>query len=122
MSQKHLDILFKVAGSYEGDSVAVSLINDIFDRSVKYIQTVVAHESARRLYANTEYEQRKYINDLDQMRHTAHDALIAAVAATNRLCASKSLDPIFPGDIEDRAAVGDFALQIVNDLFVLRAK
>lgn len=119
-----ISALLEVARAVEEDSVAISLIMDVVKLSAKYVQAVIAHEGARRLdvYAMEPEEFRKHMSELDALRHAVHNALIAKVTALNRLCTSEGFDLIYTGDINDRAAVGDFALKIVDGMFQLRVK
>ena len=54
---------------------------------------------------------------IDRARHTAHEAMIANVRILNRLAASYGIDKIFTGDEENRYQIGDFAGELISDIF-----
>lgn len=65
-------------------------------------------------------EYREYVNDLDADRHNTHEGLIPSVKLLNNICKMVEIEPIYKGNIENRVEIGDFALDVVSDLFQTR--
>lgn len=96
----------------------IILVRDMIANSGVYVQKVVALESyiiTRAVDDPEEYRQR--VVEMDKMRSTAHNALIASVAIVNRLCKTVDMSPIFIGDISKRVEVAEFAAELVNEIF-----
>lgn len=53
----------------------------------------------------------------DRARHAAHESLIAKVRILNRIAAANGSEKIFTGDEEDRYQIGDFACELISDIF-----
>lgn len=62
-------------------------------------------------------EHRNYIKNLDNQRRSAHNAAIVSVKILNKFCNLYNADPIFTGNIENRIEVGNFCMEVVNELF-----
>ena len=57
----------------------------------------------------------------DRRRHEAHEALIVKVNILNRLAGNHGAGKIYTGDENDRYQIGDFACELVSDIFKNRA-
>lgn len=62
----------------------------------------------------------KLSNELDAERHNTHEGLILSVKLLNSICRMVGLEPIFRGNVEERVEIGDFAIQVVSELFQTR--
>ena len=67
-------------------------------------------------------EYRERLSNIDKTRCSVHNGLIVSVKLVNKLCQLYNLEPIFYGDIEDRIAVAEFAMEVVTENFTLRKK
>lgn len=74
--------------------------------------------TANLIMENREY--REYINELDTDRHNTHERLIPSVKLLNNICRMVGVEPIYRGDLEERIEIGDFALDVVSELFQTR--
>lgn len=67
-------------------------------------------------------EYRDHVQELDRSRRITHDALIARITATNRVCDAAGCEKLYSGDISDRTAIADFSFEVVREVFANRNK
>lgn len=65
---------------------------------------------------------REVVAQCDQRRRNEHEAAIARAKYINRLANAYKVGNLFLGDPEDRYAVADFCLEVVNTIFAHRKK
>jgi len=65
-------------------------------------------------YDRTEAAAR--IAELDKNRSSAHENAIRAVAKLNRLCDASDLPLFYPGDVDNRYQIADFAMNFVVEV------
>ena len=94
-----------------------ALIEEMILNAGDYVQAVIDTESKRINYAGREGESlRKVFEDADSRRTIVHNSLISMVDTVNKLCQLHELPAIYTGDSQ-RRHYGDFALQLVTDIF-----
>jgi succinate dehydrogenase/fumarate reductase-like Fe-S protein len=96
----------------------VELVRDMIINCGAYIQKVNVLEAQviTRAVDNPE-DYRQLVSEMDKQRSTAHNALISSVAIINRLCKTVDMPPLFPGNIDNRIEVAEFAMKLVNEMF-----
>lgn len=96
------------------------IIEDSIQKSIDYISLVVSMEISRliaKTYLNGE-EYRRIIEEMDKKRAISHDNVLTSFQIINRLC-EKSEIPYFFNSPQDYVATGEFAIKIVQDLFMV---
>ena len=116
-----VNIYKRLLKAQNGDKDDLDFIQERMLKPLKYVNSVV--EEAIILPAIKE----KYWDDpsilqynvmkLDAARRNAHENCISAMDQLNRLCKINDLPPIYPGDINDRYAVADFAIEVVRTFY-----
>lgn len=108
-----MDLISRLESAYE-----IVLVRDMITNCEVYLQKVIALEAqiiTRTAIDSEEYRQR--VSEMDKQRSTAHNSLISSVAIVNRLCRIADLPPLFPGNIDNRIEVAEFAMKLVNEMF-----
>ena len=94
-----------------------ALIEEMVLNAGDYVQAVISTECKRINYAGREGEGlRKTFSEADSRRTIVHNSLISMVDTVNKLCQLHNLPPIYTGDSQ-RRHYGDFAQQLVNEIF-----
>lgn len=121
----------EIVSIVQGDDVAEHLLELLILKSSEYVKTVCRNDAlistqGKRLDGE---EFREFMTERDRQRKISHDALISSLFTFNRYILEKyegcptggifSLDPLA---IHNRVAVGDWAGQLIYELFVRRAK
>ena len=108
--------------SESNDSECLELIEDLISSASDYVRRVNVLEIGLMVgkYNKEGSEYREYIEKLDKLRSSAHNALITNVKIINRLCRNNNLPPIYDGNEEARIQVAEFAKQVVEELFSTR--
>lgn len=97
-----------------------SLIQDMLHNATDYVRAVVIMETAASNISGLEADEaRETKQSTDRARSIAHDAFISSVNVVNRICDKHGIPRIYAGDTE-RRAYGDFAMELVADIFVHR--
>ena len=92
-------------------------VEDVVVAAGKYVSAVTTMECMARNYAGrTGTDRREAVEQSDKARTIAHNSFISAVDLANRIAASEGLPPIYTGGPE-RREYGDFALEIVDEIF-----
>lgn len=108
--------------SESNDRECLDLMEDLISSASDYVRRVNVLEVGLMVgkYSKEGSEYREYIEKLDKLRSSAHNALITNVKIINRLCKNNDLPPIYIGNEEDRIQVAEFAKQVVEELFRTR--
>ena len=108
--------------SESNDRECLDLMEDLISSASDYVRRVNVLEIGLMVgkYNKEGSEYREYIEKLDKLRSSAHNALITNVKIINRLCKNNDLPPIYDGDEEERIKVAEFAKQVVEELFSTR--
>ena len=108
--------------SESNDRECLDLMEDLISSASDYVRRVNVLEIGLMVgkYNKEGSEYREYIEKLDKLRSSAHNALITNVKIINRLCKNNDLPPIYIGNEEDRIQVAEFAKQVVEELFTTR--
>lgn len=97
-----------------------SLVEKMICSAAEYLLAVTVMETTRRNVAGYHDEQWKAQREsTDRARTAAHDSFISMVNIVNRICSKYGLLPVYRGD-EARRAYGDFALEVVTEIFTKR--
>lgn len=126
-----LERYIKISELVKGDDIGNNLLEMLVIRACEYMQTicrsdVLMRTQAARLDGD---DFRDFAGDLDRKRRLAHNALISSLEGLNRYCL-KTFDEcpiggiysLAPDTIHNRIAVGDWAGQLVYELFITRQK
>lgn len=93
------------------------LIEKLLENAADYVRAVIIMEaSASNVQGLDGEEFRQDRQSTDRSRTYAHNAFISSVDSVNRICDKYQLPRIYTGSTE-RRAYGDFALQLVTDIF-----
>lgn len=96
------------------------MIEKMVLNAADYVQAVVAMKTTSFNYTGSAGEDlRDHMERTDKKRRSTHDALISYVDIVNRLCVAHDYPPIYTGG-EARREYGDFAIQLVNEIFEIR--
>lgn len=108
--------------SESNDRECLDLMEDLISSVSDYVRRVNVLEIGLMVgkYNKEGSEYREYIEKLDKLRSSAHNALITNVKIINRLCKNNDLPMIYGGNEEDRIEVAEFAKQVVEELFATR--
>ena len=108
--------------SETNDKECLELMEDLISSASDYVRRVNVLEIGLMVgkYNKEGDEYREYIEKLDKLRSSAHNALITNVKIINRLCKNNDLPLIYSGNEEDRIKVAEFAKQVVEELFTTR--
>ena len=97
-----------------------SLIQDMIHNAADYVRAVTIMETAASNIAGLDADESKEAKQsTDRARSIAHDAFISSVNVVNRICDKHGVPRIYTGGTE-RRAYGDFAMEIVADIFEKR--
>ncbi len=103
------------------DELERELVEEMIFDAAAYVRQVVIMESTSANFAGREGERyRNAVEETDKRRSEVHNGLINSVNIVNRLCEKYELEPIYTGG-EQRRFYGDFAIELVNEIFVNRA-
>lgn len=92
-------------------------VEDVVVAAGKYVSAVTTMEcTARNFAGRTGADKREVVEQTDKARTIAHNSFISAVDLANRIANSQGMAPIYTGGSE-RRKYGDFALQIVDEIF-----
>lgn len=108
--------------SFKGDTLVIEMVNDLLDSYATYIQYVVNMENAISVqkFRMEPEDHRELITNLDRNRRFVHNGIIAGTSMLNNICKSKSIEPLFNGDINDRVQIAEFAKAICDEMFSSR--
>ena len=107
--------LAKLCNSAERYKISLMLNNAAdYVRSVAVMEIVAAH------VADLDPEEfREERQSTDRTRSNDHNAFISSVDAVNKICDAHGVPRIYTGSTE-RRAYGDFAMELVADIFAKR--
>lgn len=97
----------------------LTFLNGCVSAAENYVSRVVEYQCLKTLKTRT-MGTGALINmsqEIDRARHAAHESMIANVRILNRLAASYGIDKIYTGDEENRYQIGDFAGELISDIF-----
>ena len=95
-------------------------ISMMLNNAADYVRSVVAMEVIAARVADLDPEEfRDARQSTDRRRSDDHDAFISSVDAVNKICDAHSVPRIYTGSTE-RKAYGDFAMELVADIFANR--
>lgn len=95
-------------------------ISMMLNNAAEYIRSVVAMEVVAARVADFDDEDFKYEREsTDRARSRAHDMFIASVNTVNAICDAHAVPRIYTGG-EARRSYGDFAMELVSDIFINR--
>lgn len=101
------------------DEDLLSAVEDQMNNFVHYVDAVYTMEvqiqTLRFRLEGAEY--REAVTTLDNRRRTAHEAAISGCAILNRVSKMVGTETMYDGDLDDRYAVADFCMKIVDELF-----
>lgn len=107
--------LIELCNSAERFRVAMMLNN-----AADYVSSVVAMEVVAARVADLDPEEfRDERESTDRARSNAHNAFISSVDAVNKICDAHGVPHIYTGGTE-RRDYGDFAMELVADIFTKR--
>ena len=96
------------------------LIEEMIFNAADYVQVVTTMETKRANYVGRQgADLREVVTMADSARSKIHNSLIARVNAVNRICDAHGLPRLYNGD-EQRRHYGDFAIELVNEIFTMR--
>lgn len=96
------------------------LIKKMIHSAVDYVRAVIVMETAASNIEGLDAEEAKENREsTDRARSMAHDAFISSVDVVNRICDKHGLPHIYNGG-EHRRDYGDFALRLVDEIFIKR--
>ena len=107
--------------AYKDDPEDLKFIQERMIKPLNYVNSVVKEAIdtpalKERYWDDTSLFQYNVMR-LDKARRLAHEDCISAVSQLNRLCETQNLSLIFQGDINDRYAVADFAIDAVRTFY-----
>ena len=92
-------------------------ISLMLNNAAEYVRTVVAMEVVAARVADFDDEEfRLERESTDRARSRAHDSFISSVNTVNSICDAHGVPRIYTGG-EARRAYGDFALELVSEIF-----
>lgn len=107
--------LVKICDSFERE-----LIDEMIESAATYVKAVVKMEAtALNILGIEGNEFREARTSTDRSRTLSHNGFISLVNAVNRICEKHNVSPIYTGS-DERREYGDYAIKIVNDIFVDR--
>lgn len=108
----------------EKDEDMLSVIEDQMNNLASYVNAVYAMEvQIQTLRFRLEGEEyRDAVTALDKRRRNAHEAAIAGCSILNRMAKMVNAEDMYDGDLDDRYAVADFCIKVVDELFHGRTK
>ena len=96
------------------------LIKNMIHKAVDYVRAVVVMETAASNIEGLDSADAKELREsTDRARSLAHDAFISSVDVVNRICDKHGVPRIYTGG-EHRREYGDFAMELVKDIFANR--
>lgn len=102
------------------NEVQRKMIKKMIHDAADYVRAVVVMETAASNIEGLDSADAKEIREsTDRARSMAHDAFISSVNAVNRICDKHGVPPIYTGSAE-RREYGDFAMELVEDIFANR--
>lgn len=107
--------LIELCNSSERFRIAMMLNN-----AADYVRSVVAMEVVAAQVADLYPEEfRDERESTDRTRSNAHNAFISSVDAVNKICDAHGVPHIYTGGA-NRRDYGDFAMELVSDIFAKR--
>ena len=101
-------------------SIECNLIEEMILNAADYIRSVIIMETtANNIVKIDGDELREARQSTDRARSISHDAFISSVNVVNRICDKYSIPHIYTGGTE-RREYGDFAIELVTEIFVNR--
>ena len=95
-------------------------ISMMLNNAADYVRSVVTMEVVAARVADLDDEDfREERQSTDRARSNAHDAFISSVDAVNKICDAHGVPRLYTGGAE-RRAYGDFAMELVADIFAKR--
>ena len=92
----------------------------MLNNAADYVRSVVAMEVVAARVADLDPEDFKEESEsTDRTRSNDHNAFISSVDAVNKICDAHGVPRIYAGGTE-RRAYGDFAMELVEDIFEKR--
>ena len=92
----------------------------MLNNAAEYVRAVVAMEVVAARIADFDDEEfRDERESTDRARSRAHDSLISSVNTVNDICDSHNFPRIYTGGAQ-RRAYGDFAMELVAEIFAER--
>ena len=96
----------------------MELVEQMIHSAADYVQQVAIMESTRLNFAGRNNEEyRNKLSETDTARTKMHNALISATNIVNRRCEAHGLPPIYTGPKDVRRSYGDFAIELVDEIF-----
>ena len=103
------------------DSDECELIEKMVHNAADYVRQVVVMESISINLASRDNESyRNERLDADERRSLIHNGFIGSVNVVNRICEIHNFPPIYTYE-KHRRLYGDFALEIVDEIFTNRS-
>lgn len=120
MYREKIDLIVRTC---KDDEDVMSRLKAVIDSAASYVEKVSILEgtiiTASSLYSNVDYRNRVEKDDSD--RSFAHDSLINNIKILNRYLEQMyKIEKLYIGDIEVRREVGDFAGELIHELFTTR--
>ncbi len=95
-------------------------ISMMLNNAADYVRSVVAMEVVAARVVDLDPEDfREERESTDRNRSHTHDTFISSVDAVNKICDAHGVPRIYTGGTE-RRAYGDFAMELVADIFANR--
>ena len=95
-------------------------ISLMLNAAADYVRSVVVMEVVAARVADLDPEEfRDERESTDRTRSRDHDAFISAVDAVNKICDVHGVPHIYTGGTE-RRAYGDFAMELIENIFEMR--
>ena len=89
----------------------------MLNNAAEYVRAVVAMEVVAARVAGFDDEEFRFEREsTDRARSRAHDSFISSVNTVNSICDAHGVQRIYTGG-EARRAYGDFALELVSEIF-----
>lgn len=121
---KSKSVITQLTLAVKEDEIALYLIKETLNACSKYVDLIHQQEVVATVdkYRMTKEDLLYSIRTLDEHRHMVHEVIISGIKKLNLMCMEHGLDKFYEGDTEDRVAVGEFAMNIVEDSFKNRKK
>ena len=95
-------------------------ISMMLNNAADYVRSVVTMEVVAARVADLDDEDfREERQSTDRARSNVHDAFISSVDAVNKICDAHGVPRLYTGGAE-RRAYGDFAMELVAEIFAQR--
>lgn len=95
-------------------------ISMMLNNAADYVRSVVAMEVVAAQVCEFDPEEyREERESTDRTRSNNHNTFISAIDAVNKICDVHGVSRIYTGST-DRRAYGDFAMELITDIFAKR--